>query len=189
MANLLMEFFKHPIRTSSIIPDSKALTRIMIEMADLPNAEAVIELGPGSGGATKQIMKKLPSKAKYFALEINPKFVKHLRKKYPDATIYCDDALNLKTYLQKHDIDDCQAIISGLPLTVFKEGRLEELLDLIMQSLSSGGRFVAYAYVHRVKSEGHYRLLDLFSKYFSELERTRVVWKNLPPAYVYCAKR
>jgi phospholipid N-methyltransferase len=184
-----MEFLKHPIRTSSIFPDSKALTRIMLEMADLPHAEVVIELGPGSGGATKQIMEKLPLKAKYLALEINPKFVKHIRKKYPNTIIYCDDALNLKTYLKKHDINDCQAIISGLPLTVFKEGRLERLLDLIMQSLSSGGRFVGYAYVHRAKSKGHQHLLDLLGKYFSNLERTRVVWKNLPPAYVYCAKK
>ncbi|MDP2914283.1 MAG: rRNA adenine N-6-methyltransferase family protein [Candidatus Aminicenantes bacterium] len=189
MANLLVECLKHPIRTSSIIPDSKALTRIMLEMADLPHAEVVIELGPGSGGATKQIMKELSLKAKYLAVEINPKFVKHIRKKCPDATIYCDDALNLKTYLKKHDINDCQAIISGLPLTVLKEGRLEKLLDLIMQSLSSGGRFVAYAYVHRVKSKGHQRLLDLLGKYFTKLERTRVVWKNLPPAYVYCATK
>jgi phospholipid N-methyltransferase len=46
----------------------------MLEMADLPNAEAVIELGPGSGGATKQI--KLER-------------VRVVWKNLPPAYVYC----------------------------------------------------------------------------------------------------
>jgi phospholipid N-methyltransferase len=187
MAKHIIEFIKHPVNTATIAPDSKELTRIVIEMADLAKAKTVVELGPGSGGFTEQIIKSIPPQTKFFSLEINRKFVKHTKKRCPAATVYHDDALNLKEYMKKHKIQHCDSIVSGLPLTALSEDLQEQILKLVKESLSPGGRFVTYTYVHRKKSKGNARLKRLFHDHFDRLEMSRIVWKNLPPAYVYCA--
>ncbi len=189
MANHFWEWIKHPVLTSTIVPDSKKLARLVLEMADISDADAVVELGPGRGGFTELILKSIPKKARFFALEINPLFVKHTKKRCPGALVYEDDALNLINYLREHRIEHCDCIISGLPFTVLSDGRQEQLLKTIREALSPGGRFLTYTYVHRRNSKGNKRLRQLFEKYFDRLETSPIVWNNVPPAYVYCAMR
>lgn len=189
MANHFLEWIKHPVLTSTIVPDSKRLSRLIIKMADISDADAVVELGPGSGGFTELILQNIPNKTKFFALEINPLFVKHTKKRCPGAIVYEDDALNLKSYLKEHGLKHCDCIISGLPFTVLRDELQEQLLKTIREALSSGGRFLTYTYVHRMNSKGNKRLRQLFEKHFDTLETSRIVWNNVPPAYVYCARK
>ena len=189
MANHFLEWIKHPVLTSTIVPDSKKLSRLIIKMADISDADAVVELGPGSGGFTELILKIIPKKTKFFALEINPLFAKHTKKRCPGALVYEDNALNLKSYLKEHRLKHCDCIISGLPFTILSYELQEQLLKTIREALSPGGRFLTYTYVHRMNSKGNKRLRQLFEKHFDKLETSPIVWKNVPPAYVYCARK
>lgn len=189
MANILLELVKHPFQTSILVPESKALTRAIVQMADLSKAKAVVELGPGCGGFTEQILHSLPRGAKFFALDINSVFVAHIKKRCPGATVLHGNALDLNRYLIDQGMRSCDSIISGLPFSIFNEGLREQILKVVEAALSPGGRFVTYTYAHRTKSLGNFKLKQIFSSVFDKLERSPLVWKNVPPAYVYCATK
>jgi phosphatidylethanolamine/phosphatidyl-N-methylethanolamine N-methyltransferase len=189
MANLLLELVKHPFQTSILVPESKALTRTIVQMADLSETEAVVELGPGCGGFTEHILRSLPQGAKFFALDINSVFVAHIRKRCPGAAVLHGNALDLIGHLIGQGLESCDAIISGLPFSIFDEELREQILKVVEAALSPGGRFVTYTYAHRAKSLGHFKLKQIFSSVFDKLERSPLVWKNIPPAYVYCATK
>ena len=189
MAIHLFELIKHPHQTSILFPESKALTRTVIQMAEISKATAVVELGPGRGGFTEQILKSLPPGSKFFALDVNRVFVKHTRKRCPGATIVHGNALDLKDHLIEQGITSCDSIVSGLPFSVFETELREKVLKAIEAALSPGGRFVTYTYAHRLKSRGHSKMMQIFSSVFDKLDRSPLVWKNIPPAYVYRATK
>jgi phospholipid N-methyltransferase len=189
MANILLELVKHPFQTSILVPESKTLTRTIVKMADLSKARAVVELGPGCGGFTEKILHSLPPGAKFFALDINSVFVAHIQKRCPGATVLHGNALDLNGYLIDQGMKKCDSIISGLPFSIFNEQLREQILKVVEAALSPGGRFVTYTYAHRTKSFGHFKLKQIFSSVFDKLEQSPIVWKNIPPAYVYCATK
>ncbi|MBL9210484.1 MAG: hypothetical protein JNL92_08435, partial [Opitutaceae bacterium] len=47
------------------------------------------------------------------------------------------------------------------------------------------GQFVAFAYVHARYFPTTLRFRKLMFREFSRVETTPVIWRNLPPAYVY----
>lgn len=189
MASLLLELIKHPLQTSTLFPESRALTRMIVQMAALSDAKAVVELGPGCGAFTEQILKSLPPGAKFFALDINSAFVHRTRKRCPGATILHGNALDLKSYLIDQGMKRCDSIISGLPFSVFEPEHQEQILKTVQESLSPKGRFVTYTYAHRTKSLGHFKLRQALASVFDTVDRSLLIWKNIPPAYVYCATK
>jgi phosphatidylethanolamine/phosphatidyl-N-methylethanolamine N-methyltransferase len=189
MANILLELIKHPFQTSILVPESRALTKTMVRMADLSKAQAVVELGPGCGGFTEHILHSLPQGAAFFALDINSVFVAHIQKRCPGATVIHGNALDLIGHLADQGLKSCDSIISGLPFSVFEEELREQILKVVEAALSPGGRFVTYTYAHRTKSLGHFKLKQIIASGFDTLERSPLVWKNVPPAYVYCATK
>jgi phospholipid N-methyltransferase len=160
---------------------------MVVQMAEISKAKAVVELGPGRGGFTEAILKSLPPGSIFFALDINRIFVKHTRKRCPGATILHGNALDLKGHLLEQGIESCDAIISGLPFSVIDEEVQAQILKAVQEALSPEGRFVTYTYAHRTKSLGHFKLKQSLSSVFEKSDRSLLVWKNIPPAYVYRA--
>src|ERR1700682_476632 len=81
-------FFQESMRslgpTASMFPSSRYLANALTRPIDFRHARTVVELGPGTGAVTKEILKHLRPDGKLFAIDINPIFIAHLR-----AT--CDD--------------------------------------------------------------------------------------------------
>jgi phospholipid N-methyltransferase len=75
--------------------------------------------------------------------------------------------------------------VSGLPWAGFAATRQTRILDAVVASLRPGGWFTTFAYVHAAGWPPGRRFRRLLEARFSEVERSRVVWKNLPPAFVY----
>jgi phospholipid N-methyltransferase len=108
-------------------------------MAEISKATAVVELGPGRGGFTEQILKSLPPGSKFFALDVNRVFVKHTRKRCPGATIVHGNALDLKDHLIEQGITSCDSIVSGLPFSVFGGAAGKGLAPSKRRSRRAGG--------------------------------------------------
>ena len=68
------EFLKHPLQIGSIIPSSSFLERRILEIAGICSAKTIVELGPGTGGMTKAILRAMPQHARLLSIEINPHF-------------------------------------------------------------------------------------------------------------------
>jgi phospholipid N-methyltransferase len=78
---------------------------------------------------------------------------------------------------------DC--IVSGLPWAVFSSELQLRLLAAIRDALRSGGTFATFAYLHAAWLPAARRFREHLTSHFETVEESRVVWRNLPPAFVY----
>ncbi len=178
-----------PGATGAIAPSSKRLAKKTIRQADLADAETVVELGPGTGVFTEEILQNIRCDQTFFAIELNQTFVNATKNRCPDAYIYHDAASSLPVWLEKHNSLYADRIISSLPWTIFDKPEQNEMMGVISDSLAQDGVFVSIVYLGaRFRSRGRYFINNL-QHHFSSVTRTPTVWQNLPPTQIFrCVK-
>ena len=107
----------------------------------------------------------------------------------PSANVYHDTAENLKLYLNKHGKETCDCVISTLPWTLFDKELQERILNAIWDALPEGGEFLTVTYTFAPFLPSGMRFKKLIRKRFAHVTRTKPIWKNLPPVYVYYCKK
>ncbi len=189
MIKFVKEFILSPRKTGAIAPSSSELASTITDSVDMAMAKTVVEFGSGTGVFTERILKKIGDDTIFFAMEINPSFVEKTRKRCPDAIVYQDWAENVKKYLEGHGQSHCDCIVSGLPWTLFEEHEQNQLLQVISDSLKPNGTFVSFTYLGGHLSPGGRRFKKSLPNHFSQVSKSKMVWNNLPPAFVYsCVK-
>jgi len=189
MPGFLLEFVKKPFMTGALGPSSDELTKKVITRARLKDARQVVELGSGDGVITERILSQLSKSASFFALELNPDFARKTKKRCPGVTVYVDNAANLRKYLKKYNSISCDRIISTLPWSAFRKEVQDNILNCIHSSLEKGGIFLTVSYKHSLLFPMGRRFKKRLSQTFSRVERTPLVWKNFPPAFVYVCRK
>lgn len=159
----------------------------MIQQADLPRARTVIELGPGTGIVTASILPRLRPDARFLAVEINPEFVAATRRRCPAAEVVQADAADARRLLAERGLDGCDAVISGLPWASFTPAQQDRLMTAVGDVLRPGGRFTTFAYLQGLLLPPARRFEKRLRQEFDSVRRTRVVWRNLPPAFAWVA--
>ena len=186
---LLAQFLKKPMTTGAVCPSSQGLARMLVAGIGLEHSSYVAELGPGTGAVTGTILRSMPEKSRFFAVELNAEIISAFHEKFPDVTVYNESAANLPDLLCRENITALDAVISGLPWAIFPDQLQDDILSAIVKSLHPGGYFTTFAYVQGVllPSGKHFR--DRLRRVFQKVEKSPVVWKNFPPAFVYrCQK-
>lgn len=183
------EFMASPTDVGSVVPSSDLLADLATDMGRVRDASVVVEFGPGTGAITKTILRKLKKDADFFAMEINPEFVTLLRKQFPSLKVYNDSATNTPAYLAENGFDGCDAIVSGLPWTTLPPDVHDALLDAVWRSLRPGGRFVTYMYITSLVVPQSLRFKKILHSRFKNIRKSRVIWKNVPPAFVFYAEK
>lgn len=180
---------RQPAATGAIAPSSRLLAKEVVRQADLNDAKAVVELGPGTGVFTEEILNSLTEQQKFFAIELNQTFVSATRNRCPDARVYHGAATTLPLWLTKNKCLHADCIVSSLPWTIFDESDQDELMRVISSSLAPNGVFVAIVYLGaKCRSRGRYFINNL-QRHFSVVTNTPTVWRNLPPSQIYrCVK-
>jgi len=145
----------------------------------------VVELGPGTGVFTEQIVNKLGSNSTFFALELNKVFVKATKNRCPQAEVYHDTAQSIKHYLNKHNVDQCDCIVSSLPWTIFEPDDQNILLETLSSVLAPGGSFVSIVYLGAKTRRRGRHFIDSLPTHFNTVYKTKTVWQNLPPTQIY----
>ena len=187
--NFLRQLIKSPLETGAVAPSSRELSRLIVERANLSSKQCVVELGSGTGVFTKEILKNISNNSVFFSLEINNQFVKETKVNNPKATVYHASAKDIKKYLLKHDQDRCHCVISGLPWGVFGEELQRDLLNEIYDSLEDGGEFLTIALLQGLVFPPGIRFKKAIKEKFRKVEKSKIVWGNLPPGFVYrCIK-
>lgn len=183
------QFRKDAFNTGAIVPSSKSLANYITNIINLSEKKSVVELGSGTGVFTKEIARKLSKTSTFFALELSEYFANQTRQNCPDATVYQDDAINIQKYLNKNNKENCDCIISGLPWSCFSEIKQQELINSIYNSLEEGGEFLTFAYIQSSFLPQGIKFKKILEKKFKITIQTKIVWTNLPPAFVYkCIK-
>jgi phosphatidylethanolamine/phosphatidyl-N-methylethanolamine N-methyltransferase len=173
----------------ALASSSQGLAELITDLASLDTADAVIELGPGTGVFTEKIVEKTRAGSTFLAFEINPKFVEVTRRRCPRCTVVQESAVHARKYLNASGLEHCDSVVSGLPWATFSETLQDDLLDAISDALRPGGTFVAFTYVSSLLLPGGRGFRRKLHERFTEVEQSRVVWRNMPPAFVYRAVR
>ena len=185
----LKVFLRAPSRTSAIVPSSPWLAERMIEGLRLNEARVVVELGAGTGAFTRAIQKELHPAALFVAVEINPVFANHLKRRFPRAHVIHDSAEHLDHHLKRLGASSADYVLSGLPWAGFKGEEQKRILSAVLKVLRPGGFLTTYAYNHVAWLPGGCRFRKLLKSAFAHVSTTRTEWRNLPPAFVYRCRK
>lgn len=169
--------------TGAIAPSGKPLARAIASSAGkIGEDEVIIELGPGTGVTTREIVRQYPNH-RIVAVEIIEAFAAQLEKTFPTVTVVRGDAAELDKHLQALGIqrEKVAAILSGLPLLAFPKDVSERIFSAIKGVLTPGRRYVQFTYSTRAWKrfvlEGVKRVTTIR------------VWRNIPPASVLVFER
>jgi phospholipid N-methyltransferase len=131
----------------------------------------------------------MPPGCRYLGVELNPAFVTLLSKKFP-ALDFAEAAAQSYDYTAWLPEDTgFDAIVSGLPWTAFPESLQKDILDHVLPRLTTGGRFVTFAYTGLHLLPNGQRFRHLLEQQPGNLTTTRTIWANVPPAFVYVLTR
>ena len=174
----LSEFIKQKKTVGAITPSSKFLMKKMLSKIDFSKDISIVEIGPGTGVFTREILSRMSSKSRLISFEINENFFKQLQGTLIDnrLTLICDSAENIK----KHLSGKVDAVISSLPLAVIPIRIKLNILNETIDVLSSDAYFVQFQYSTNAKKilEHKFSYVDIN---FTPL--------NVPPAFVFYCKK
>lgn len=180
---------RRPASVGAIAPSGPALAGLLASVTPTTGAPVVVELGPGTGSASKAIERRIPAEGRHLAVELDGTLVEHLRGAHPKLEVVHGDAAELGKLLADRGVDKVDAVISGLPWSLFPAELQRAILDQVGAVLAPGGAFTTFAYVHALPLGSARRFRALLSDSFDEVIVTRVVWANLPPAVSYICRR
>lgn len=185
----LRAFLRAPARVGAICPSSRALARAMLAGCRLDQARLVIELGPGTGVFTREIVQAAGAQTRILALEVDERAVARLRQGFPRVDVYHDSAEAIQRYVALSGLPHADYIISGLPWASMPAMQQNSIMRNVVAALGPGGIFTTFAYLHaRVIPAGR-RYRRLLNGLFCEVHVSQTIWRNLPPAVVYrCVK-
>jgi phosphatidylethanolamine/phosphatidyl-N-methylethanolamine N-methyltransferase len=188
-AKFLAEFIQKPLATGSVVPSSSYLARMMVQNAGLADGDIVLEYGPGTGVFTRYILKELGPRSKFAAIEINPQLAAIFRAAHPGIPLFEDSVENVRVICDSMEVAMVDCIISGLPWAFFSRSMQVTLLDQMMRVLKPDGRFVTFGYLQGLALPAGRHLAALLPTYFTTVSKSPVVWRNVPPAFVYRCRR
>ncbi|HEX5758967.1 MAG TPA: methyltransferase domain-containing protein [Thermoanaerobaculia bacterium] len=180
--DFLRGFLLRPKEVASVVPSSPALGAKVAEAGGADRARVVVELGPGTGPVTRELLRRMAFDARLVAIERNPLFVRRLREAFDDPrlTIWAGDAQAIARALAAAGERQADLVVSGLPFPAMGERAGRIVLEAIRGVLAPHGRFVAYQLVSEVR-----RWADpLFGP-----PEVRTVFRNLPPLRVFTWRR
>jgi phospholipid N-methyltransferase len=170
-------FLSRPKEVGSIIPSSRFLERRVIRCGGIAQARLVVELGPGTGGTTRALLRAMRPDATLVAIEINPRFAEVLRNVGdPRLRVHEGSAADLSRVLGDLGLPAPDVVVSGIPFSTMTRDVGTEILRAVHDALRPGGRFVAYQVRDRVAHLGR----QVFGRAAVQLEPL-----NVPPMRVY----
>ena len=180
---------RNPGAVGAVAPSSAELGAVLASVVPTSGTPTVVELGAGTGAVTTQVAQRLPARGQHLAVEIDPVLAAHLRHTHPGVTVIDGDAAELSALLTAEGVRRVDAVVSGLPWSLFDEAGQRRILTQVAQALAPHGAFSTFAYRHAALLSGAVRFRALLHEVFDEVVVSRTVWRNLPPAHVYVCRR
>jgi len=177
-----IEFFKgflrNPREVGSIVPSSRFLTRRVMDCGRVRAARVVVELGPGTGVLTRQMLRLMRSDAKLIAVEISTDFAQVLETTLVDPRlhVYRGSAADVEAALSAIGERSADLVVSGIPFSTMGSGEGHRTLQAAKRVLGPEGRFVAYQFRSAVRR--------LAEPVFGRPETHSGFW-NIPPMRIY----
>lgn len=170
-----VNFFKNPLRNASIIPSSNIAAKAMFDHIDFQSIRVIVELGPGTGVFTEEILKRCKPNTKVILIEIEESYIRLLRGKFGNKVIIEKASAHLlDSILVKHGINKVDLIISGLP---FLLGGVEgELFETVKKHTKNGAIYRFFTYNPPAMKQMYKNL---------PIRKMSFVLRNFPPLWIY----
>jgi len=145
-------FFRHPRMLGSIVPSSRFLIKQLLEPINWGRARVIVEYGPGVGGITEEVLRRMRSDCALIAIETNPDFVSYLRRTLSDKRLHVvqASAAEVGEILGRLGYRRADYIISGIPFSTIPAPLREQILRTTHDVLEPGGAFLVYQFSTRV---------------------------------------
>ncbi|MGD9722068.1 MAG: class I SAM-dependent methyltransferase [Pirellulales bacterium] len=195
------QFRDHIHTTGSVLPSSRFLARALARQVGESGAPCrVLEVGPGTGAVTAQIVRSLGPHDQFDLVELNAEFVRRLRQRFENDAAFRSVAARSRVLHQPVEElaagEPYDVIISGLPLNNFSVADVERILAALRGLARPGGTlsFFEYLAIRRARAivsgaEERARLQGIGRALNELLEphefRCDWVWRNVPPACVH----
>lgn len=177
-STFLKEFFDKKGMVGSVIPSSRFLIQMMLRRIDFENTKLIVELGPGTGVITDEIIKQLKPNSQLLVIELNDTFYKNLKTRISDprVTIKKGCATDLPRFINALVMEKADYIVSSLPLAILPHILRKRIVLDISTHLKPNGSFIQFQYT--------LQSLKLFKKIFKKVSIKHCLL-NVPPAFVY----
>lgn len=170
-----VNFLKNPLRNASVIPSSVWARRAMLKNINFRSVHSIVELGPGTGTFTEEIIRRSKPGTKIILIEIEKSYVRLLRKKFGKRVIVENSSAHLlDEVLAKHGLERADLIISGLPFP--PEKIKKQIFRSIRRQTDQGTIFRFFTYMPPVIKKV-YKTLPIKKLFF--------VPRNFPPLWVF----
>lgn len=205
MLNDYRVFFREYVRnfhtTGAIAPSSRRLGAALARyVAAGAQPRRVLEVGPGTGAVTQCIIRSLGPDDRLDIVELNDRFVQHLRRRFQVEPLFAQVAD--RTTILHHSVVDLaregqyDTIVSGLPLNNFTVSDVQRIMQAFAGLLAPQGTLSFFEYIgirparalvsgrgERQRLRGIGEALEAALK-ASEFRR-EWIWPNVPPAWVH----
>lgn len=185
----LNAWVRNPGRIGAVAPSSSVLSARLALVAPSQGSPVVVELGPGTGAVTAAVSARLPETARHLAVELDPAMAEYLSRAHPGVEVVIGDAAELMSLLAERDLKRADAVISGLPWSLFDRRTQRGILGQVVSAIGDTGVFATFAYSFGMPLPSARRFRATLHETFDEVVVTRTVWRNLPPAFCYLCRR
>jgi phospholipid N-methyltransferase len=146
----------------AMIPSSTMLGRAMVKsLREAHRPASILEVGPGTGPITRQILRAMGLQDRLTICEINPRFMRQLEEKLEKDPYFRTHRGRTSFFLGpiqefpvRHPEQKFDFIISSLPFSNFTPSEVEDILQQYRALLNPGGRlsFVEYVGIRKLRA-------------------------------------
>lgn len=179
----LQAFLKNPAKVGAIAPSSPELAQKMIKNIAPDEENIILELGVGTGAITKFVQDIVPNDKSYLGVELDRDLVKNLKKNYPDLKIVRGNACDAFSIYQKSGLGKVGFIICCLPFVSIPNETGEEILSQVDKFMEKGCTFRTFQYAHGYYFPSAIKLREHMRDRYGKAHRSRLIMKNVPPAF------
>lgn len=142
----LKQYLRNPFSTGGVAPSGRQLAKLMVSKLAPQVSEIVLELGPGTGAFTRELLAQGVEPANLILVEFNKEFVKFLKREFPNLRVVEGPAQDLPQLLKTLGQGSVKKIISGIPLRSMKPKECRQIAMAVAAVLEPGGTFVQFSY-------------------------------------------
>jgi phospholipid N-methyltransferase len=179
----LQAFLKNPLKVGAVAPSSQDLAWQMLDGILPDKNNIIIELGVGTGAITKYISEILPDNESYLGIELDAGLVSSLNVRYPEMNVVRGNACYLSEIHAASELGKASYILCCLPFVTLPEEVANGVLEQIEKYMEQGCMFRAFQYAHGYYTPAALRLRRFMRDRYGYSKRSKLVAKNVPPAY------
>ncbi|MFO7692876.1 MAG: methyltransferase domain-containing protein [Vicinamibacterales bacterium] len=178
---------RNPRSVGAIVPSSAQLARRIAQ--DVTPGSRVIELGPGTGVVTRELLARTGERGTLLAVDTDRTFVEGIRRAWPGIDCVCASAETLPVLAAERGWSDVDHIVSGLPFAVLPQATTRLIIDGVERLLRQGGTFTTFQYAHAFRLPPAVAFRRQLSARLACQPTSQLVVRNVPPALVLTWRR